>query len=66
MSEFRNGVTEAGMSPEASLSYDGQYVLSGETRGLMLPWLPCMKSFQGLDAAATHKDHAPPSIHVVN
>jgi hypothetical protein len=26
---FPNGVTEAGAAPEASLSYDGQYVLSG-------------------------------------
>lgn len=26
---FPNGVTEAGAAPEASISYDGQYVLSG-------------------------------------
>lgn len=27
---FPNGVTEAGAAPEASISYDGQYVLSGQ------------------------------------
>jgi hypothetical protein len=30
--QFVNGVTEGGASPEASLSYDGQYVMSGELR----------------------------------
>jgi hypothetical protein len=32
MRSFPNGVTEAGAAPEASLSYDGQYVLSGGCR----------------------------------
>jgi hypothetical protein len=28
--EFRNGVTEGGLAPEATLSYDGQFLLSGK------------------------------------
>jgi hypothetical protein len=32
MRSFPNGMTEAGAAPEASLSYDGQYVLSGRFR----------------------------------
>lgn len=31
---FSNGVTEAGAAPEASISYDGQYVLSGNASRL--------------------------------
>lgn len=27
--EFRNGVVEGGLSPEATLSYDGQFLMSG-------------------------------------
>lgn len=29
MKDFRNGATEGGLAPEATLSYDGQYLLSG-------------------------------------
>lgn len=38
--EFRNGVVEGGLSPEATLSYDGQFLMSGGflPRGGWLGW----------------------------
>jgi hypothetical protein len=45
---FANGVTEASAAPEASLSYDGQYVISGK-----LPYTPLVAFPVACDSGVT-------------